>query len=85
MSEKPTFDPTKRYTWGPQDEFTLTGDQFGLVLNAIRGIISTPEAARILVAAQASEAIDGIMAKAVEAGIVKEAPEEPQLHSLPKQ
>lgn len=85
MSEKPTFDPTKRYTWGPQDEFTLTGDQFGLILNAIRGVISTPEAARILVAAQASEVIDGIMAKAVEAGVVKEAPEEPEVRTLPKE
>lgn len=85
MSEKPTFDPNKRYTWGPTDQFVLTGDQFGLVLNALRGVLSTPEAGRILLAAQASETIDAIMAKAVEAGIVKEAPEEPQMHSLPKQ
>jgi len=85
MSEKPTFDPTKRYTWGPQDQFTLSGDQFGLILNALRGVISTPEASRILLAAEAANAVDGIMAKAVEDGIVKEAPEEPQLHSLPKE
>jgi hypothetical protein len=85
MSEKPTFDPTKRYTWGPQDQFTLSGDQFGLILNALRGIITTPEASRILLAAEAANAIDGVMAKAVEDGIVKEAPEEPQLHSLPKE
>lgn len=78
MSEKPTFDPTKRYTWGPQDQFVLTGDQFGLILNALRGVISTPEASRILLAAQASEAIDEVMAKAVEDGIVVEAPEAPQ-------
>ena len=78
MSEKPTFDPSKRYTWGPTDQFTLTGDQFGLILNAIRGVISTPEASRILLAAQASEMIDEVMAKAVEAGIVVEAPEAPK-------
>lgn len=78
MSEKPTFDPTKRYTWGPTDEFVLTGDQFGLILNAIRGVISTPEASRILLAAQASEMIDEVMAKAVEAGVVVEAPEAPK-------
>lgn len=85
MSEKPTFDPTKRYTWGPQDQFTLSGDQFGLILNALRGIITTPEASRILLAAEASNAVDGIMAKAVEDGIVKEAPEETELHTLPKE
>lgn len=85
MSEKPTFDPTKRYTWGPQDQFTLSGDQFGLILNALRGVISTPEASRILLAAEAANAIDGVMAKAVEDGIVKEAPEETELHTLPKE
>lgn len=85
MSEKPKFDPTKRYTWGPQDQFTLSGDQFGLILNALRGVISTPEASRILLAAEAANAIDGVMAKAVEDGIVVEAPEEPKLHTLPKE
>ena len=85
MSEKPKFDPTKRYTWGPQDQFTLSGDQFGLILNALRSVISTPEASRILLAAQANEVVDGIMAKAVEDGIVVEAPEEPELHTLPKE
>ncbi len=85
MSEKPKFDPTKRYTWGPQDQFTMSGEQFGLILNALRGVISTPEASRILLAAEAANTIDSIMAKAVEDGIVVEAPEEPQLHTLPKE
>ncbi len=85
MSEKPKFDPTKRYTWGPQDQFAMNGEQFGLILNALRGVISTPEASRILLAAEAANTIDSIMAKAVEDGIVVEAPEEPQLHTLPKE
>lgn len=75
MSEKPKFDPAKRYTWGPQDQFTLSGDQFGLVLNAIRGVISTPEAARIILALEANEMINTIMSKSVEEGIVVEQPE----------
>lgn len=76
MSEKITYDPTKRYTWTPQDEFVLTGEQFGMILNSLRGIISTPEAAKILVAAQANDSLEAVLARAVEAGVAKEVPEE---------
>ena len=75
MSEKITYDPSKKYTWTPQDEFTLTGEQFGLILNSLRGVISTPEASRILLAAEANNSLEAVMAKAVESGIVKEVPE----------
>ena len=78
MSEKITYDPSKRYTWTPQDQFTLTGEQFGLILNSLRGVISTQEAARILLAAEANNALEQVLANAVESGVVKEAPEEQQ-------
>jgi hypothetical protein len=78
MSEKITYDPSKRYTWTPATEFTLTGEQFGLILNSLRGVISTPEAARILLAAQANDSLESVLAKAVESGVVVEAPEEEQ-------
>lgn len=78
MSEKITYDPSKRYTWTPNDQFTLTGEQFGLILNSLRGVISTQEAARILLAAEANNALEQVLANAVESGVVKEAPEEPQ-------
>ena len=74
--EKPKFDPTKRYSWGPQDRFELTGDQFGLILNSVRALLSTPEAQSILLAAESAKALDAILASAVEAGVVKEAPEQ---------
>jgi hypothetical protein len=78
MSDKITYDPSKRYTWTPATEFTLTGEQFGLILNSLRGVISTPEAARILLAAQANESLEAVLARAVESGAVIEAPEEQQ-------
>jgi len=78
MSEKINYDPSKRYTWTPATEFTLTGEQFGLILNSLRGVISTPEAARILLAAQANDSLEAVLARAVESGAVVEAPEEPQ-------
>jgi len=72
MSEKITYDPSKSYTWTPQDVFELTGEEFGAILNTIRGVISTPEALRILQAADANNVIERLMVRSVEAGVVKE-------------
>lgn len=77
MSEtKPSYDPNKKYTWTPEDQFVLSGGEFGVVLNALRAILNTEEAAKILIANQANNVVEGALAKAVEAGIVVEAPEE---------
>ena len=77
MSEqKLVYNPNKKYTWTPEDTFTLNGGEFGLILNALRAILNTEEAAKVLIANQANTVIEGIMAQAVEAGVVKEAQEE---------
>ena len=76
MSEKIKYDPNKRYTWKPEDQFVLTGEQFGLMLNSLRGILSTQEAGKILLADKANDELEAVIAKAVEAGVVKEVPEE---------
>ena len=70
------YDPNKRYTWGPEDKFELNGREFGLILNTLRAILNTEEAAKIILAQQANAAIEAVMAKGVEADIVKEAVEE---------
>lgn len=70
------YDPNKRYTWGPEDKFEMNGREFGLILNSLRAVLNTEEAAKILLAQQANAAIEGIMAKGVEADIVKEVIEE---------
>lgn len=67
-----TYDATKRYSWNPDDKFELTGHEFGLILNTFRTILNTEEASRILLAAKANDAIEGVMARSVEIGIVKE-------------
>jgi len=75
VTQVATYDPAKRYSWTPEDVFELSGDQFGMILNAFRSILGTPEAAKILLADKANEAIEKAMAIAVERGIVKESPE----------
>ena len=71
------YDPNKRYTWGPEDKFEMNGREFGLILNSLRAILNTEEAAKILLAQQANATIEGIMSKGVETDIVKEVVEAP--------
>jgi hypothetical protein len=75
-SEVPVYDPSKKYTWQPDSQFVLSGNEFGMLLNSLRGIVSTPEARVILRAADAADAIESVMAKAVESGLVVEYPEQ---------
>lgn len=67
------YNPEKKYTWSPEDKFEFTGAEFGLILNAIRSILNTPEAAKILLADKANEAIEKKLKEAVEQDVVKEA------------
>lgn len=72
------YDPNKRYTWTPEDTFTLSGKEFGLILNTVRAYLASEEAARFQLMMQSNEMIENIMSKAVEDNIVKEVlpPEE---------
>lgn len=70
--ENDMYNPNKRYTWLPTDKFILNGEQFGVVLNTLRNILGTPEAAKILMADRANQAIEEVMAEAVNKGIIKE-------------
>lgn len=72
MKEKIVYNPSKRYTWKPEDEFVLKGEEFGRILNFLRNTLNTPEAEKILLAQQANNVIENIIAKSVESGIVKE-------------
>ena len=71
----PVYNPEKKYTWSPEDQFVLSGSEFGIVLNALRATLNTPEAARILIANQANFAVESILAKYVESGTIKEIAE----------
>lgn len=70
---KPGYDPAKKYTWEPGSQFLLAGEEFGIVLNAVRAILNTPEAQRILILEKASKAIDNSLARAIQVGVAQEA------------
>ena len=67
------FDPSKPYTWGPDATFTLNGGQFGMILNALRATLTTPEAQRFFLAMTANEIVEKLLEEAVEKGVAKEA------------
>jgi hypothetical protein len=75
-TEVPQYDPRKKYTWSPETQFTLSGSEFGILLNSLRQIISTKEAQAVLRAAEASEVIENLMAQSVANGNVLEHPEQ---------
>jgi hypothetical protein len=71
------YDANKKYSWTPEDTFTLTGQQFGLILNMVRAYLSSEEAARFQLMIQTNQVIEELMIKGVESDIIKEveAPE----------
>lgn len=76
--EQLSYDPNKKYTWTPDDSFIVSGAEFGILLNSLRAILSTQDAQRILLADKANNIIENALARAVESGVVKEAPEDTQ-------
>jgi hypothetical protein len=77
------YDPNKQYKWEETDKFVFNGNQFGLLLNTLRNVISTPEAQQILLAAKAETEMSKILSEAVENGIVKEV--KPEIEAGPSQ
>lgn len=75
--EPAVYDPKKYYGWEPDAIFTLNGPEFGLILNTLRRIISTPEAQNILMAHAALQETEDILKRAVEKGIAKETKKKP--------
>lgn len=71
-----SYDNSKHYKWDRNDTFEISGGEFGTMLNALRAMLSTEEAARILMVERAADTAEAILARYVEEGIIKEAPSE---------
>lgn len=71
------YDPNKNYSWNPEDKFEITGKEFMLMLNTVRSVLSTEEAAKIMLAQQANSSLEMVLARAVEKGTAKEMVKEP--------
>ena len=67
-----TYDPNKTYTWGPDTKFTLSGQDFSLLLHAVRGVLSTKEATNTVLCYELNKKIEAILAESVSEGKVTE-------------
>lgn len=77
------YQPEKTYTWNPDETFTISGREFGLILNTIRAILNTEQAQQILLASKTSEVLEKIMEENVKNGkiIEKDGNKEKELDS----
>jgi len=73
IQEPVKYDPNKKYTWSTDDIFVINGSEFGVILNSLRAQLATEEAARILLANRANNIVEQVLARSVEAGVIKEA------------
>lgn len=71
------YDQNKKYTWTPEDEFKISGKEFGLILNTVRSYLASEEAAKFQLMVQANEIMERVMKEGVENNIIKEVPETP--------
>lgn len=78
------YDRNKQYSWGPNDKFEISGAELGMVSKFLRAMLSTEEAAKILLAQQTNIAIESIIARGVEEGTIKEIVQ-PEPNSKPEE
>jgi len=71
------YNSAKKYTWTPEDTFTMSGADFGLILNTVRSYLSSEEAARFQLMIQTNDVIEKLLKAGVEADIIKEVNENP--------
>jgi hypothetical protein len=67
-----SYDSNKHYQWNPDEQFTISGREFGLILNTVRAILSTEQAQQILLAARASDVLEKIMEENIKTGKIVE-------------
>ena len=71
------YDPNKRYTWGPDSKFEISGQDFGLILNTVRTFLASEEAGKYQLMMRTNEVIEKLMEEGVTADVIVEAPETP--------
>jgi len=70
------YNPEKMYSWNPDETFSISGREFGLILNTVRSVLNTEQAQQIILANKTNEILEKIMEENVKSGkiIEKEQP-----------
>jgi hypothetical protein len=81
MDEKVTFDPNKPYQWKPTDIFEFNGVEYSLLANALRTLLNSEEAQKVMMYQDMYKLVEQKLKDAVETGKAVELvqpPDEPQ-------
>lgn len=73
LNTDPIYDPNKEYSWSPEDEFILDGNQFGLIFQALKTELWSPVGASAKQKFDAYLQLEEALRLAVKQGIAKEA------------
>lgn len=79
----PKYDHTKSYSWKSEDDFVLTGNEFGLLYQIAKAEVSIPGGVSIKDKMAAFELLENILKQAVEGGVAIEIPEEIEKEKAP--
>ena len=66
------YNPDKMYSWNPDETFSISGREFGLILNTLRSILNTEQAQQIILAHKTNEVLERIMEENVKNGKIVE-------------
>lgn len=68
------YDRNKQYRWNPDELFTITGKELGLISYTMKLILSTETAAQVLLANKVNDVVEKLIEKGVENGVMTEIP-----------
>lgn len=60
------------YSWNPDETFSISGREFGLILNTVRSVLNTEQAQQIILANKTNEILEKIMEENVKSGKIIE-------------
>ncbi len=66
------YNPEKMYSWNPDETFSISGREFGLILNTLRSVLNTEQAQQIILANKTNEILEKIMEENVKSGKIIE-------------
>lgn len=67
----PKYDPNIPYSWTPEDDFVLDGNEFGLIYQTLKTEASVPGGVSARQKVAAFELLEQILSHAVEVGVAK--------------
>lgn len=70
------FNPNAEYKWNPNEEFTITGQEYGILRLLVRNVMECDEVGRVVYGMEVDKILGKIYKDGIESGKITEVPEE---------